>query len=404
MNRKVAATRLLGLAVVVAASLLVTMSAASAHHRHHYPYHFSSFPGSTIAVYRCSPVSTSAVQTVVANYNSNGGLGTILTYGGDGCSSVNGIVVKEDTGLCAGCGRLDADAFSSRPHEILKDGTQQGRVFYNSIVGQYKLTQATALTVSGSNKSIIAHEIGHALGLHEHYVDVTGINNCANPSVTTVMDCSGSDEGPASHDAADLYSRWATSPWGTGAIWITNDSGGGDTAVTLNWADINDNETSHSIYKNGSFLQYANADDESSNITGLSGGECFYIIASNGIGTNTSSQICRTGPSAPSAPSGASASVTPNNYTALLSSTTNAASNAYTHEFVTVYEGGAMVANYYVPHHGTGSTSKSITLGVNDGIPGTYSMEVYTCNALYNAWDGYACVYGTAASAYLSYP
>ncbi|MBI2765689.1 MAG: hypothetical protein HYX53_07245 [Chloroflexi bacterium] len=380
------------------------MSVAFGHHRHQYYYHFASYPGATVAVYRCSPVSASAVQTVVANYNANGGIGTTLSYGGDSCTSATGIVVKEDTGLGAGSGYFQFTAATNRAREIMKDSTQLGRVYYQGVSGQYRLSGANAVSYNGSDKAVIAHEIGHGLGLLEHYVDVTGINNCANPSVSTVMDCSGADTGPLSHDAADLYSRWSTSPWGTGAIWITNDAGAGDTAITLNWADINDNETSYSIYKNGSFLQYANADAESANITGLSGGECFYLIASNGIGTNTSSQICRSGPSAPSAPSGASISVTPNNYTALLSWTTNASASAYTHEFVTVYAGGSVVAQYYVPNHGTGAYSQSITLGQYDSLPATYSMEVYTCNAKYNAWSGFGCVYGTSASAYLSYP
>lgn len=94
--------------------------------------------------------------------------------------------------------------------------------------------------------------------------------------------------------------------------------------------------------------------------------------------------------------------MSPNNYTALLSWTTNATS--YTHEFVTVWEGSTEIAAYYVPAHGTGSFSKYITLGVNDGIPGTYSMEVATCNQVYTPWDGVGCVYGGSASAYLSYP
>lgn len=390
-------------ALAVFGGLLVALSVASAHHRHHWFYHYANFPGTSVNVYACSPVSTSAVQTVVANYNNNGGLGSVLTYAGSGCSGSNAIIVKEDTGLCSGCGKFVASSWSGRSREVLKDSTQLGRVYYQGISGQLKLSAGDAVSYNRNDKSVIAHEIGHGLGLHEHYTDTydppTPIPNCAY-STTSVMDCSGSDEGPRAHDASDLTSRWAVAPWGTGAIWITNDSGG--STLTLNWADINDNETNHAIYKNGSFLQNASQDTESASISGLSGGECFYIVISNGIGQNTSSQVCRSAASAPSAPSSASASASPNNYTAQLSWTTNAASNAYTHEFVTVYKSGATIAQYYVPHHGTGGTSLSVALGVFDQLPGTYSMEVYTCNTKYNAWNGSGCVYGTAANVSLS--
>lgn len=394
--------RLAALFVALAGGVFVTFSVASAHHRHHWFYHFANFPGASVNVYACSPVSTSAVQTVVANYNNNGGLGTVLNYSGSGCSGANAIIVKEDGSLCSGCGRLVATNYSQQSREILKDSTQRGRVYYQGISGQLKLANADAVTYSGSDKAVIAHEIGHALGLHERYTDThdppTPIPNCSY-STTTVMDCSGADQGPAAHDASDLSNRWATSPWGTGAIWISNDFGG--STLTLNWADINDNETNHAIYKNGAFLQNAGQDSQFANISGLSGGECFYIIVSNGVGSNSSSQVCRGGVSAPSAPSGASASTT-NNYTASLSWTTNASSGTYTHEWVSVYKSGSLIAQYYVPHHGSGGYSLSIALGVYDGLPGTYSMEVYTCNTSYNAWNGVACVYGTGTSVYLS--
>lgn len=389
-----------GIALLSLGALVALAGAASAHHRHSYFFHWANFPSSAIPVYACSPVSATAVQTVITNWNSNGGLGTVLSYGGSSCASSSGITVRQDTSLCSGCGNLTYTAATNRPQEILKDSTQQGRVFYQGVSGQLKLTAANANSYSTTDMSVIAHEIGHALGLNEHYVDVTGINNCSNPSVTTVMDCVGADSGPYAHDAADEQARWAVAPWGTGAIWITGDTGGA--TLTLNWADINDNETSYTAYKNGVAASTDAQDSVSHFFSGLIGGECFQVLAAGVSGSNWSSSICRSGAAAPSAPSGVSASVSPNNYTGLLSWTTNAAS--YTHEFVTVWQGSTEIAAYYVPHHGTGSYSMHVTLGVNDQIPGTYSMEVATCNQTRNAWNGAGCVYGGSASVYLSYP
>ena len=214
------------------------------------------------------------------------------------------------------------------------------------------------------------------------------------------MDCTGADSGPFAHDAGDEQARWNTAPWGTGAIWITGDTGG--STLTLNWADINDNETSYTAYKNGVAAPSDGRDAVSHAFFGLSGGECFQVLASGTWGSNWSSSVCRSGTSAPSAPSGVSASASPNNYTALLSWTANASN--YTFEYVTVWEGSTEVAAYYVPYHGTGGYSKYLTLGVNDGIPGTYSIEVATCNQARNPWNGAYCVYGGSASVYLSYP
>jgi hypothetical protein len=218
------------------------------------------------------------------------------------------------------------------------------------------------------------------------------------------MDCSGADEGPHSHDANNLATRWNVAAWGPGAVWITSDFGG--STLTLNWADINDNETGYEVYKNGSYVTTVSRDSESYFFSSLTGGECFYVRALAPYGSNYSSQICRTGPSSPTASSSVSASVTPNTYTALLSWTTNASSGGYTFEWIDVYHSnsGTKVASYYVPHHGTGATSKSITLGLYDLLPGTYSFEVYTCNAKFNPWNaGSYCTYGGSASAYLYY-
>lgn len=391
--------RVTGLAVFSLGALLAVASYASAHHRHTYWYHWDNFPSSAISVYSCSPVSATAVQTAIANWNSNGGLGTTLNYAGSSCSSSTGITVRYDSSFCTGCGNLQYTSAVNRPQEVLKDATQQGRLFYQGWSGQMKLTAANANTYSTTDVSVIAHEIGHALGLHEHYVDVTGINSCQNPSVNTVMDCYGADTGPFAHDATDLQTRWQTAPWGTGAIWITGDTGG--STLTLNWADINDNETSYTAYKNGVAAPSDPRDSTSYFFTGLTGGECFQILVSGIWGSNWSSAICRSGVSAPVAPSGVSAYTSPNNYTALLSWTTN--SSSYTHEFVTVWQGSTQIAAYYIPNHGTGTFSKYIALGVNDQIPGTYSMEVATCNQTRNPWSG-TCVYGGSASVYLSYP
>jgi hypothetical protein len=402
MNLATLPLRLIGAIAVAIAVVLVAAPSASGHHRHHYYFNWQGFPSTPVPVYACSPVSTSAVQTAVNNWNANGGLGTIFSYAGTSCTSSTGITVRYNSSLCSNCGELAPTSWIHRDKEILRDSTQIGRVYFNLAAGQFKLTGANANVGSTSNINVIAHELGHAVGLNEKYVDVTGINSCTYPpGVATVMDCAGSETGPQPHDAAAASARWQAAAWGPGAVWITDDSGG--STLTLRWADINDHETGYSVYKNGVLQTTLGVDAESHLFSGLTGGECFYVRANGTYGSNFSSQICRAGPSAPVAPSGVTASASPNNYTALVSWTTNAPSDGYTHEFVSVFKGSTHIAKFYVPHHGTGATSKSIPLGVGDLIPGTYTIEVTTCNARYNPWH-LGCTYGGSASVSLSNP
>jgi hypothetical protein len=65
-----------------------------------------------------------------------------------------------------------------------------------------------------------------------------------------------------------------------------------------------------------------------------------------------------------------------------------------------VFKGNQVIAQYYVPHHGTGSHSHVVTLGIWDQLPGTYYMEVTTCNQVRNPWFN-GCVFGGGATVYL---
>ncbi|MGH9197893.1 MAG: hypothetical protein ACRD1T_19390 [Acidimicrobiia bacterium] len=104
-----------------------------------------------------------------------------------------------------------------------------------------------------------------------------------------------------------------------------------------------------------------------------------------------SSQICRFGQPGPAtAPTGASVTAGSNNYTAIVNWTQN--DTAHTHEFLYVQKSGSnslYIARYYLPYTGTGTKSKSITLGVYDQLEfqGTYYFYIATCNAKYNAWS-----------------
>ncbi len=119
-----------------------------------------------------------------------------------------------------------------------------------------------------------------------------------------------------------------------------------------------------------------------------------------------SSQICRFGqPGVPAAPTGVSVAAGANNYSAILNWTQS--DTLHTHEFVIVERSGTPghIARYYLPYSGTGAKSKTITLGVNDSLPGTYYFYVATCNAKYNAYNpgvGLSCTSSGAVTRYLS--
>lgn len=388
----------------MAFAILGAITPASAHHRHHYYYHWAGFPNVTINVYHCNLASyTSYIQAAITNWNANGGFGTVFAWGGANCNPPTGIVATYVPSLAGTSGQLLPISWAERTHEVLKETAQPGRALYQSFPGQYGLTKAE-LGVSAAGRSstnVYAHELGHAVGLNEHYNDITGIL-CTSYFLPTIMDCVDGHTGPLPHDAADGPARFNADPWGPGAVWISGDTG---TQLTLNWADINDNETGYDVYKDGALVVSKAADSESHLITGLTPGAnyCFYVKVRRGSWSGFSSDVCRNwtfgGPSAAinisaTALSGHSATV----------SWTTTDAGIYTHEWVSVYEvesGYQAVAKYYVRYHSTGAYSHFVNLGVNDLLPGTYYIEVYTCSARHNAYNS-LCTSSGSTTVYLS--
>jgi hypothetical protein len=396
---------------VFAVLLLATDS--EAHHRRTYYYHWSGFP-TQITVYHCNLSSyTSYLTAAISNWNANGGFGTVFVYGGANCNPASGIVAEYDSSLGGMSGYLQVTTATLRTHEVLKDATQEGRAYYQTYNGQWKLTKAK-LGVSASARSstnVYAHELGHAIGLHEHYIDVLDTPTCTAFPSATIMDCPDSHTGPQPHDAAVGTGRYDAAPWGPGAIWISADTG---TSITISWADINDNESGYRVMRtsapgiSGEVQQgpIQPPDTESFTQAVTAGTQyCYHLKVTHYlVADGYSSQICRNSqPSSPTSPSGVSVTSGGNNYTANVSWNTNTTN--YTHEWVNVYDldtGGTVVAQYYVRYHGSGAKTLPVTLGVLDRLPGNYYFEVYTCNAKYNPYNAFGCAYGGAGSRYLS--
>jgi hypothetical protein len=389
---------------------------SQAHHRHQYFFHWAGFP-TQIPVYNCNADAT-RLQTAVNNWNANGGFGTVFTYGGTNCSAATGIIAYIGYGFCQTCGKFDpwdAGGDISRPEEVLKDDTQLGRVWYQSRPGQIKVTRAYLYVGSGAPVGVYAHELGHAIGLHEHYVDVTGVN-CTPYPVATIMDCEDGAMGPSSHDAGDGQARYKAAPWGPGAIWLEPVSPTGCalsqcTSVRVRWAEINDNESGYRVMRttapgiSGEIQRGVTLPDVNQFVdTGLTAGAqyCFHLKVMHYYHPDGySSQVCRNSlPSAPPPPTGVSVAIGGNNYTATVTWTQNASN--YTHQFVRVTKAGSgLIANYYFPYSGTGVQSHTVRLGWLDELPGTYYFTVSTCNQTYNIWAS-SCVDASPVSRYLS--
>ncbi len=196
-------------------SLLGGSLPSQAHHRHQYYFHWAGFPGQ-INVYNCNADAT-RLQTAVNNWNASGGFGTVFVYGGTNCSASTGIIAYIGSGFCQNCGQFnpfDAGPVTQRTQEALRDSTQLGREWYQGIQGQFKITRAFLYVGQGAPVGVYGHELGHAIGLNEHYVDVTVVN-CVTYSVPTIMDCEDGHTGPQAHDASDGPGRYDAAPaWG----------------------------------------------------------------------------------------------------------------------------------------------------------------------------------------------
>lgn len=389
---------------------------ASAHHRHQFQWHFAGYP-SSIPVWFCSG-NALGLQAAVANWNAQAGamgLPAPFSYQGASCGPSTGIVATSVSSLPGGrIGELSVSIGSVSNQEVLKDWQQNGRVFFDNAVGggyggQWRVTKwdlKVLTSLSGQNLlTTYGHELGHALGLHEHYIDTTSTINCGTSyGSPTLMDCasSGSESGPTAHDVADMQDRWRAAPWGTGAIWLTYPFAG---AVQVNWADINDNESTHYIYRNGSYIGFATADQRSFIYWGSVGpSDYVYVLAVNAYGSNSSSAVYGSPPFPPSSAIYNLSSVTDGcgGGTACKRITGSICApptcGSYTHSFVMVYRSGSYVGSWYAPWHGGTSFSQRIRLGNLDSMPGTYSLEVYQCSATYNPWFN-GCVFEGAVSA-----
>jgi hypothetical protein len=388
--------------------------AASAHHRNQFQWHYAGYP-STIPVWLCSGNAT-AVQTAVTNWNAQAGAMGVpvpFTYQGSSCIN-NGIVVSAVSSLPNNrVGQLRIGVGAPSSQEIVKDWQQNGRVFFDNAsgsgyAGQWKVSRwnlDVLTSLSGQTLlTTVAHELGHAVGLHEHYIDTGASANCSAPyGSPTVMDCAGagSESGPAAHDVQDVQTRWPAAPWGTGAVWLTIPFAG---AVQINWADINDNESTHYVYRNGSYIGFATADQRSLIYLGsISPSDYVYVVASNAYGSNSSAVVYGT----PPAPPGSSIyglSVATDGCGGGTPCKTISGSicipptcGYYTHSFVMVYKGSTHIGSWYGPWTGGSVFTQRIRLGELDGMPGTYSMEVYRCSANYNPWFN-GCVFDGSVS------
>ena len=316
-----------------------------------------------------------------------------------------------DSSLSGTSGFVQTVSPSNPTHEVMKDSTQLGRSFYQGIAGQLRLTRAD-IHVSASARSstnVYAHELGHIVGLNEHYADVTSVS-CVAYGVATVMDCPDASTGPSSHDSSDAKGRFDAAPWGPGAIWISADSG---TSITVSWADINDNESGYRVMRttapgiSGEVQQTLTAPDVESFTQSVTSSQqyCYHLKVTHYLaGDGYSSQICRqTQPSAPTASTGVTAASGGNNYTASIS--WNRGNASYTHEWIVVYNADAgypVISTYYVPYHGTGGYAHSVTLGIYDQLAANYYFEVYTCNSKYNPYNAFGCTYAGSATRSLS--
>jgi hypothetical protein len=400
---------------------------SQAHHRHQYYFHWSGFP-TQIPVYNCN-ADAARLQTAVNNWNANGGFGIVFTYGGTYCSAPAGIIAYIGSGWTGNIGAFspgDAGGGTTRPEEVLKDPTQLGRQWYEGIPGQIKVTRAYLYVGSGASVNVYAHELGHAIGLNEHYNDAVpnGSDGCSAPPyfypTPTIMDCPDGDTGPRPHDAADGQDRYKTAPWGPGAIWLepvapANCALSLCTSVRVRWAEINDNESGYRVMRTtapgiaGEIQRNLNPgpspDQNSFEDSGLTAGAqyCYHLRVMHFYHPDGySSQVCRNSlPSAPLAPTGVSVASGGNNYTANLTWTQS--DPAYTHQFITVTRAGSpgQIARYYLPYSGTGQKSMLVTLGIGDQLPGTYYFTVSTCNQTYNAFAS-SCAGAPAVTRFLS--
>ncbi len=373
------------LAAIAVGAVQETPMVAEAHHHHFTPDHWASFP-TGIPVYSCNSggtVNTSKLQEAVNNWNSNGGLGTIFVYSGVNCTPASGIYVVGST--TPGVGDNSILLSSSRAQEVLKDSTQLGRFYHRGYSGQRKATKARIRVNPAflNTATVYAHELGHSVGLTDHYYDIAplGQNACTGGSV---MCGSATDDstphGPTAHDTADARARFQGSPsytgrppWGPGAIWVST---WGSTFVNLNWAEINDNESNQLVYAcTPSCVGLSGpADTGFRNVQGsFTSLSCLSVEPYNASGSSFSSSICLN----QNLPS----TFGPNNVVVGLpvqyavAMRWQSVDPTYTHEVVQVWKGQTLVAMYYVPAHGTGYYVHSVVLGDyagnNDYLPGT---------------------------------
>lgn len=364
--------------------------------------HWAGFP-TQIAVYNCN-ANLSALTTAVNQWNSNGPYGTIFNLQpGTNCSPSSGIVVQSSPAT-GPVGYFAMGNVTNRPHEMLKDATQPGRVFRPGWVGEQKLITASVnVNVNYlTDPTVYAHELGHATGLFEHYGDMPSTTGCY--FWTSVMTCSGITSSPQTHDDSDGSGRFYDYPWGPGAIWLTNVT---DSSVVVNWADINDEESGYRVYKNGTLMTSLGADAESATIASTSSTDCFYVRAVQLSVTSQSSTICRNSViGTPTGPTSVSAVQGSTTYSAKVS--WNSTDPTYTFEWVAIYTGGAHVASFYVPYHGTGATTRTFNLidedfgGTSTSVTKSFTVEVSACNQTHNPWVYPYCHLGGSASVSLT--
>ena len=399
--------------VALALAALVTLVAASgdadAHHTHHYPwytYTVSTLSG-TRYVYNCDANATN-VQEAVNRWNTYGGIGTMLTYGGTSCST--GIYFKQAS-LGGYWGQATPESFGQRQRELVKDRSRgQGRFYFGGYWRPAMLeVSKVKIEIDDdqlSNLDVYLHELGHTIGLHEHYRDVDG-PDCSYQNANSVMDCYGST--PGSHDQSDLIGRWNTySPWGTGAIWITSDTG---TTLFLNWADINDDDTGVDIYKNGVRIATSVRNQQQRYISGLTPGanDSFYVCAKNAKGSGCSYSISRqTQPGIPAAPSGVSVGYYGGaGYQAQVTFYNNSSANTHHRVNVLRWVGGqwTMWQQYYVTWKPVGWVTTLVQLNwPYDPLNQNYLFRVYACNQKYNDLAGTACLLGGGQVELYMYP
>ncbi len=371
---------------------------ALAHHTQTTWVHWANFP-TTITVYNCSG-DRPTLQTAINSWNSNGGLGTIFTLAsGTNCNPSSGIKITSVSCVQAGC--YSDGAYTTRPREIAKELPQLGRVFREGIAGKLRETKAQ-IDINPLYKTDVgtyAHELGHAVGLADQYDDVGSVGVCA-PWVS-VMVCSPSGfTGPQARDSSAAIVRYLSAPWGSGAVWISSDDGAN---VTIQWADLNDNETGYDVYKDGIWQGTWGIDTQLAGLYVSSGEHSFFVRAKRGALYNQSSTIYRYAqPGNPSPVSSVSVLSGSESFNFVASWTSNDAS--YTHEWGNVWRSSQLIASFYVPAHGTGYYSTTLNLLNGDLTSGSqsYLVEVYTCNQNHNPWY-VGCTYGGGGNVSLSW-